>query len=69
MISSSPYILALIVSAVQYNLQKQKNLEILFNFLWRFQPFCYIICFLRDRYALSYQSFNLLYISMDVALI
>ena len=49
--------------------ERQKAWKILFNFLWRFQPLCNVICFLWNWYTLSYQIFNLLYISAYVALI
>src|SRR3954454_19030047 len=49
--------------------ESKKAWEILFNFLWRFQPFGYLIHLLWNRYALCYQTFYLLNISADGALI
>src|SRR3954451_24629491 len=40
-----------------------------FNFLWRFQPFGYLIYFLRNWYAFSNQTFYLLNVSADGVLV
>src|SRR6476646_1729385 len=47
----------------------KKAWKVFLNFFWRFQPLCYWVYLLRCWYTLSYQSFNLLNISVDVALI
>ncbi len=49
--------------------ERYKSRKILFNFLWRFQPFSFVVYLLWNRQALSYQDFYLLDIPTDVALI
>jgi len=48
--------------------KRDKSWKIAFNFIRGSEPFCNVVYFLRYRYALSYQGFNLLDISMHMLL-
>src|SRR3982751_558178 len=49
--------------------KSKKAWKIFLYFLWRFQPFGYLIYFLWNWYAFSNQTFYLLYIPADGALV
>jgi hypothetical protein len=59
-----------LVFAVLCGIAKSKKAwKVFFNFIRSSKPFGNIVYFLRNWYALSYQGFNLLYVSANVALI